>query len=263
MSLSLLTADEPPPFELLNPEGRGRAMLFCDHANRVIPRGLDNLGLQGNDLTRHIAWDIGAADATRHMAEVLDAPAILCNYSRLVVDCNRMLQDVTLIPPASDGTTIPGNAALSEAERKTRLDEIYVPYHRAIEDLAEEMRRRHGVAAMLSIHSCTERMNGQFRPWEIGVCWEKDDRMAKPVMDALRRKGSINVGDNQPYGLVAGEDASVPLHAMRRGWPHFQVELRQDLIATSATARKWADILIEALQPVLAQADLYRARFFD
>jgi predicted N-formylglutamate amidohydrolase len=238
-------------------------MLFCDHANRVIPRGLDNLGLQGNDLTRHIAWDIGAADATRHMAEVLDAPAILCNYSRLVVDCNRMLQDVTLIPPASDGTTIPGNAALSEAERKTRLDEIYVPYHRAIEDLAEEMRRRHGVAAMLSIHSCTERMNGQFRPWEIGVCWEKDDRMAKPVMDALRRKGSINVGDNQPYGLVAGEDASVPLHAMRRGWPHFQVELRQDLIATSATARKWADILIEALQPVLAQADLYRARFFD
>jgi predicted N-formylglutamate amidohydrolase len=263
MPSPLLAADEPPPFELLNPAGRGRALLFCDHANRIIPRGLNQLGLQGDDLTRHIAWDIGAADATRHMSAVLDAPAVLCNYSRLVVDCNRMLQDATLIPRVSDGTAIPGNAAISEADRQRRLTEIYAPYHRAIEDLAEELRRRHGVAAMLSIHSCTERMNGQFRPWEIGVCWEKDDRMAKPVMEALRRKGTINVGDNQPYGLVAGEDASVPLHAVRRGWPHFQVELRQDLIATSATARQWADILIDALRPVLAESDLYRPQFFD
>lgn len=263
MSTDLLAADEPPPFELLNAGGAAHVMLICDHASRYIPRSLTQLGLQGEDLIRHIAWDIGAADMTRHMSRALDAPAVLCNYSRLIVDCNRLLHDPTLMPRISDGTPVPGNAALTESDKQARLAAIYVPYHRAIEDLAEEMRRRHGIAAMLSIHSCTDRMNGQFRPWEIDICWERDDRIAAPVMAALRRKSTITVGDNQPYGLVTGEDCSLPLHGMRRGWPHLLVETRQDLIGTAETAREWADILIEALRPVLADPELYRQRFFD
>src|SRR5262245_31064114 len=263
MSTDLLAADEPPPFELVNPAGRAPVMLICDHASRVIPRRLSQLGLRGDDLTRHIAWDIGAADITRHMAQLLDAPAVLCGYSRLVVNCNRLLLDATLMPARSDGTAVPGNAALTDADRQARLAAIYVPYHRAIEDLAEKMRQRHGIAAMLSIHSCTDRMNGEFRPWEICICWERDDRISAPVMTALRAKGSIVVGDNQPYGLVTGEDCSVPIHGMRRGWPHLLVEFRQDLIGTPETARKWADILIDAVKPVLADAALYQTRFFD
>jgi predicted N-formylglutamate amidohydrolase len=263
MPTDLLAADEPPPFELFNPAGTARVILFCDHASRFIPRSLAQLGLQGDDLTRHIAWDIGAADMTRHISRVLDAPAVLCNYSRLIVDCNRLMHDATLMPSICDGTHVPGNSVLTEADKQARIGAIYVPYHRAIEDSAEEMRRRHGVAAMLSIHSCTDRMNGQFRPWQIGVCWERDDRIAAPVMAALRGRGSIAVGDNQPYGLVTGEDCSLPLHGMRRGWPHLQVEIRQDLIGTAETAREWADILIEALRPVLADPDLYRPQFFD
>src|SRR5215510_3005391 len=146
MTLDLLAADEPPPFELINAAGRAPVMLCCDHASRLIPRRLSQLGLQGEDLTRHIAWDIGAADIARHMSKVLDAPAVLCGYSRLVVDCNRLVQDPTLMPGRSDGTVVPGNAALTEVERSARLAAIYVPYHRAIEDLAEDMRQRHGVA---------------------------------------------------------------------------------------------------------------------
>jgi len=261
--MKLLSQGDPPPFELFNGQGRAPVMLFCDHASRFIPASLGQLGLSGDDLARHIACDIGAADITRHMALRLDAPAVLCNYSRLIIDCNRLLRDPTLIPPTSDGSAIPGNAALSAADRQERLDAIYVPYHRAVEDLAETMRGRHGVAAVLAIHSCTDRMNGQFRPWEIGICWEGDDRVATPVMAALRALGSISVGDNQPYGLVTGEDCSLPIHGMRRGWPHLQVEFRQDLIATEAAAQKWADILLDALRPTLDRSDLYQARFYD
>lgn len=263
MPTDLLAAGEPPPFELINAAGRAPVILCCDHASRLIPRKLSQLGLQGDDLTRHIAWDIGAADVARHMSNVLDAPAVLCGYSRLVVDCNRLVQDPTLMPGRSDGTIVPGNAALTETERNARLAAIYVPYHRALEDLAEQMRRRHGVAAMLSIHSCTDRMNGEYRPWEICICWERDNRISAPVMAALRARGSVVVGDNQPYGLVIGEDCSVPIHGMRRGWPHLLVEVRQDLIGTAETARKWADILIDAVRPVLADASLYRTQFFD
>ena len=261
--MPLLAQGDPPPFELFNGEGRAPIMLFCDHASRFIPPSLRQLGLSGNDLTRHIAWDIGAADITRHMALQLDAPAVLCNYSRLIVDCNRLLRDPTLIPQTSDGSAVPGNVTLSEADRRARLEAIYVPYHRAIEDLAEAMRVRHGVAAVLSIHSCTDRMNGEFRPWEIDICWERDDRIAAPVMAALRNLGTVTVGDNQPYGLVTGEDCSLPIHGMRRGWPHLLVEFRQDLIGTEVAAQKWADILLAAIRPTLARADLFQARFYD
>ncbi len=261
--MTLLAQGDPPPFEMFNRQGRAPVMLFCDHASRYIPASLRQLSLSHDDLARHIAWDIGAADITRHMALRLDAPAVLCNYSRLIIDCNRLLRDPTLIPSSSDGSAIPGNAVLSEADRRARLEAIYVPYHRAIEDLAEAMRERHGVAAVLAIHSCTDRMNGRFRPWEIGICWERDDRIAAPVMAALRNVGTIAVGDNQPYGLVTGEDCSLPIHGVRRGWPHLQVEFRQDLIGTETAAHKWADILLAAIQPTLARADLFQARFYD
>lgn len=261
--MTWLSPSDPPPFELFNGHGRARVMLFCDHASCFIPPGLRSLGLPESEQLRHIAWDIGAADITRHMALALDAPAVLCNYSRLIIDCNRLLRDPTLIPPKSDGTEIPGNAALSAADREARLAAIYVPYHRAIEDLAEAMRVRHGVAAVLAIHSCTDRMNGKFRPWEIGICWEGDERIAGPVMAALRALGTINVGDNQPYGLVTGDDCSLPIHGMRRGWPHLQVEFRQDLIGTESEAQKWADILLGAVRPVLDRPELYQAQFYD
>jgi predicted N-formylglutamate amidohydrolase len=261
--MTWLSPSDPPPFDLFNSSGSARVMLFCDHASSFIPPGLRGLGLPDGELQRHIAWDIGAADITRHMALALDAPAVLCNYSRLIIDCNRLLRDPTLIPPKSDETIVPGNAALSAADREARLAAIYVPYHRAIEDLAEAMRGRHGVAAVLAIHSCTDRMNGKFRPWEIGICWEGDERIAGPVMAALRALGTINVGDNQPYGLVTGEDCSLPIHGMRRGWPHLQVEFRQDLIGTESEAQKWADILLGAVRPVLDRPELYQAQFYD
>ncbi|MGH6928330.1 MAG: N-formylglutamate amidohydrolase, partial [Dongiaceae bacterium] len=125
----LLTEDDPPPFELANETAPAPILLTCDHASPRIPRRLGDLGLAAPDLARHIAWDIGAADVTRHMARQLDAPAILAGFSRLVVDCNRHLHDPTLMPAVSDGMSIAANANIAPHERQARIDEIYQPYH--------------------------------------------------------------------------------------------------------------------------------------
>jgi predicted N-formylglutamate amidohydrolase len=248
----LLTPDDPPPFELINEAGAAPILLTCDHASRRIPRRLGSLGLAGPDLVRHIAWDIGAADVTRHMAGDLDAPAILSGYSRLVVDCNRHLYDPSLMPAVSDGTPIPANASLGSTDRQARLDALYHPYHRAIARRLDRFAATGVRPVFLSIHSCTPEMNGRFRPWHIGVCWAEDRRLARPVMEALQRDPGIVVGNNQPYTLDLREDYSVPVHAIRRGLPHLQVEIRQDLIDTPAGARHWADRLLAALRFALA-----------
>ena len=135
--MKLLAPGDPPPFELFNGQGRAPVMLFCDHASRFIPASLGQLGLSGDDLARHIACDIGAADITRHMALRLDAPAVLCNYSRLIIDCNRLLRDPTLIPPTSDGSAIPGNAALSAADRQMLFQ--HRTRHHAMHGRADEL----------------------------------------------------------------------------------------------------------------------------
>jgi len=250
---ALLAEDEPPPYELFNPGGAAPILLICDHASRRVPCRLRDLGLDERELSRPIGWDIGAADVTRNMALQLNAPALLAGYSRLVVDCNRHLHDPTSMRPVSDGTPIPGNATLSPADRQARSDALYQPYHRAIAQRLDDFVGRSITPALLSIHSCTPEMAGQFRPWHIGICWEADRRIAGPVMAALGRAPDVVVGDNQPYNLDLLEDYSVPVHAIRRGLPHLQVEFRQDLIATSAGARRWAEILLAALPPALAQ----------
>lgn len=250
---TLLTTDEPPPFEWVNEGGAAPILLICDHASRHVPRRLRDLGLSERELTRHIGWDIGAADVTRHMARRLDAPAVLSGYSRLVVDCNRHPNDPTLIPAVSDGTAVAANAALSPAERQARLEALYHPYHRAIAARLDRFAAAGVAPALLSVHSCTPEMNGRFRPWHIGICWETDRRLAGPVLEALSRAPGVIVGDNQPYSLDAREDYSVPVHAMRRGLPHLQVEFRQDLVAAPEGAVRWAEALLAALRPALAE----------
>jgi predicted N-formylglutamate amidohydrolase len=250
---ALLAEEEPPPYESFNPEGAAPILLICDHASRRVPRRLNDLGLGEAELSRHIGWDIGAADVTRHMALRLGAPALLAGYSRLVVDCNRHLHDPTSMRPVSDSTSIPGNATLSPADRQARIDGLYEPYHRAIAQRLDDVIGRGITPTLLAIHSCTPEMAGQFRPWHIGICWDSDRRLAGPVLEALGRVPDLVVGDNQPYALDLREDYSVPIHAMRRGLPHLQVEFRQDLVATPADARRLADVLLAALPPAVTQ----------
>ena len=107
---------------ILRPLGSGNLVLFCDHASNFVPLELDDLGLPPVELRRHIAWDIGAAGVTEVLSEIFDAPAVLCNTSRLVVDCNRHLDAPGLIPETSDGTVIPGNLQLGIAARADRIE---------------------------------------------------------------------------------------------------------------------------------------------
>jgi predicted N-formylglutamate amidohydrolase len=253
MAAPLLAPDEAAPFDALDGARDRRILLVCDHASNAVPRALAGLGLDDQERRRHIAWDIGAATITRHLARRLNASALLAGYSRLVVDCNRGLADPSLMPEVSDGTRVPGNQGLSGPARQARIEALHVPYHEAIAAEVARLRAGGPVPVMLSIHSCTPVMNGTFRPWHIGICWEGDRRIAGPVMAELARQPDILVGDNLPYALDSREDHTVPRHAARLGLPHLQVEFRQDLIATDPDAIRWAEVLLDALRPVLAR----------
>ena len=235
------------PFRILNRHGAGRFVLLCDHAINHIPAELYDLGLPPSELARHIAWDIGAAGVTEALSEILDAPAILCGSSRLVIDCNRQLTRPDLIPEASDGTVIPGNQQLSGAAKADRIQRWFHPYHDAIEAVILERDARNVASIIVSIHSMTPSLAGNARPWQISLSSHLDRSLTDPLLASLRHPGDIVVGDNQPYNLDPVMDYSVPFHALRRGLPHLQVEFRQDEIADTPSQRKWARRLAQAL----------------
>lgn len=222
-------------------------MFFCDHASNHIPVELNNLGLPVSELARHIAWDLGAAGVTEALSEIFDAPAILCGISRLVIDCNRQLKHPNLIPEISDGTVIPGNLGLSEAERELRIERWFEPYHDAVEGILLERESRGVRSIAISVHSMTESLAGVSRPWQISLSSHLDRTLTDSVLTALRRDGGVVVGDNQPYDLDPRVDYSIPLHALGRGLPYLQVEFRQDEIADADSQRRWAERFARAL----------------
>jgi predicted N-formylglutamate amidohydrolase len=253
----LVSATDPAPFSLFNPTGRAAALVVCDHASREIPTALQALGLPPDALGRHIAWDIGAADLSRSLARYLDAPAVLAGFSRLVIDCNRRLDDPTLIVTESDGQAVPGNIGLDRAAREQRILSCHEPYHRAIEQRLEVFRGAGIVPALISIHSFTPLMNGQPRPWHVGVLWDDDARMAAPMLTALRAWSGLCVGDNLPYSGRHPADYTVHRHADSAGLPYLCLEIRQDLLADAAGVARWTDIIGPPLRRLLDDAGLH------
>jgi predicted N-formylglutamate amidohydrolase len=236
----MLASNEPAPVSTYNSREKSSFLLVVDHAGNLIPRALGHLGLTETDCKRHIAWDIGIAGLARLLADQLKANLIEQNYSRLVIDCNRPLDAAASIANISEDTPIPGNAQVSYRERKARTREIFEPYHAQI---AAELDRRQGLSlptALISLHSFTPVFKGVSRPWHAGVLYNRDPRLAHPLLALLNADDNLLVGDNAPYVVSDATDYTIPVHGERRGLPHALIEIRQDLIEDENGQREWA-----------------------
>ncbi|MGY8564137.1 N-formylglutamate amidohydrolase [Paracidovorax citrulli] len=239
----LLGRDDPAIYSIHRAQGASPYMLLADHAGQKVPQALQRLGLPQAELDRHIGWDIGIGGVTRALAARLDAWAIEQTYSRLLIDCNRPLASPTLIPEVSDGTVVPGNAGLSDAQRQQRIDAIHAPYHARIDAELAARTAAGRPTLLVMMHSFTPVMNGVARPWHAGVLYHRDTRFAHALLHALRDEGDLVVGDNQPYSVSSSSDYAVPVHGEGRGLVHVELEIRQDLIADAAGQHAWAERL--------------------
>jgi predicted N-formylglutamate amidohydrolase len=263
MAEKILRKGEPKPYRLVRTDLRksSRTVIICDHASNCVPESLKNLGLARKVLQKHIAWDPGTETIGRYMQKALGTPLVLASYSRLVVDLNRGHDNDECMRDTSDGVKIPGNKGLSKAQGKRRLDEIFWPYHDAVDAEIERFLRKGTIPLLMSIHSFTPVMKGFKRPWHIGVMWNRERAIAKKLVALLRKNNpKLTIGENKPYSLKdagLGKD-SIRRHAGKYKIPHIVLEFRQDLVGTKAGALKFAKILHESAAPVLANLETCR-----
>lgn len=248
-SNTLLAADEPPPYVVENPASVSPILLVCDHASDRFPASLGTMGLDPFARRCHLAIDIGAGALARALAKALRVTAVICQYSRLVVDCNRQLVDPGAFLEFGDGIIIPGNRKLTRADKEKRAKEIYHPYHRAIAAEIERLRRQKIEPLFISVHSFTPVLNGEPRPWEIGVLWDKDADTAGIFLQDFSKAGFV-VGDNEPYSGRGPQDYTIDHHAEGPGLPHAGIEIRQDLIHQQDGVERIAAVM----QKIVARA---------
>jgi len=246
----LLAADEPVPFAVLNAAATLPMLLVCDHASRRFPAALENMGLDPVARRCHLAWDIGAGALTEHLAASLGTTAVLAQYSRLVVDCNRDLFDPGAFLEFGDGIVIHGNRNLQQAQKDQRASEIYWPYHYAIDVELKRLAAFDDTAAFFAIHSFTPVLNGVSREVEIGILWDADRDTAEILIDGFRRAG-FKVGDNEPYSGKAPQDFTIDHHAEDAGLPHVGIEIRQDLIDDQAGVVAMGEVLHDIIRTML------------
>jgi predicted N-formylglutamate amidohydrolase len=231
---------------VLNPLADAAVILVCDHASHRFPKSLGDMGLDPFARRCHLALDIGAGPLTEKLADMLGVTAVVQNYSRLVVDCNRELMDPGAYLEYGDGILVPGNRNLHQADKDLRASALYWPYHTAIEEQIARLRKIGPAPAFISIHSFTPVLNGEFREWQMGILWDKDKPTSRVFVDGLRAAG-YHVGDNEPYSGKAPQDFTIDHHAEAPGLPHVGIEIRQDLIDGQAGVAQVAGVLHDVI----------------
>jgi predicted N-formylglutamate amidohydrolase len=245
----LLAEDEPAPFRVERPAGASPFFLTCDHAGHRIPRRLGDLGVAAPALRTHIGWDLGALGVALRLSALLDATLVAQLYSRLVIDCNRVLDCASSVPVRSERTEIPGNRGLDDEARRARQREILEPYHGEIARLLDQRASAGRATLLLAVHSFTPVYDGVPRPWHVGIATDADRPFAETMLALLREEPDLVVGDNEPYAVDV-TDYTIPIHGARRRLPRALLEIRHDRIETEAGQEEWAARLAEVLRRV-------------
>ena len=248
MSLQSVATTWPAIVE--NHDSAGPILLVCEHASNAFPAPWGQLGLTEAQQQAHVAWDPGALALSRALASRLDAVLIHAPASRLLYDLNRGPDRADAMAPRSEVHDIPGNIALSVAQRLERTEAFYLPFHGR---LHAEIARRLALGrqtVLVTVHSFTPVYHGQIRAVEFGVIHDADDRLARAIVAAAQQITPLVTALNQPYSAADGVTHTLRLHATPYGLVNAMLELRNDLIATPAQVEGVAD----QLAPVLLRA---------
>lgn len=217
-------------------------IVTCEHASNAVPEDLP-LGVPKEVLGSHVAWDPGAADVAQTLAQALNAPLFLGEWTRLVADLNRSPDNPEVVPTRAFGVDVPGNFDLSSEARRARVERFHAPYWRAVQAEIDRLLETHEVVCHISVHSFTEIYEGRTREVDFGFLIDPD------------RVGELGLA-NELRDHIAGVDLDVRVNEPYDG--------RADALTTALRARypasRYLGVEIELSQRHQPRWEALRAR---
>ena len=241
-------------------------IIICDHASNKIPSKFNNLGLSQDILNTHIAYDIGSKEVAIKLSNILDCPLVMTDYSRLLIDPNRGIDDPTLIMKISDNIKIKGNLKIKNFhesdDKNDRIKNFYDLYHNKISELINSLEKNNKIPSIISIHSFTPFWKNRKRNIDIGVLWDNDDRLPKIFFDYFKKSHkNLIIGDNKPYSGRLKKD-TLYRHATIRGISNILIEIRQDLITEKKGQKFFANLISKPLLSNMDNSILFEKSFY-
>lgn len=230
-----------------DPDHSGAFVFICEHASQRVPSPLEVAPSDRPWLDMHWGFDIGAQIMTEVLVERLGAVAVLANFSRLVIDPNRGLDEAGLIPQAVEGYPLSFNAELSAAEQARRVKNLHAPYHHTVDALLTHRISRQPNTVLISVHSLTPDYMGSVREMELSVMYDEHERAGESLAAGLAHAGLITAV-NKPYSGREGLMYSAHRHSQAHGCVALQIETRQDLIDTNARAQAMALKILSVIE---------------
>ena len=252
---------------VLNENKESDFLVICDHASNKIPVKFQELGLSKEILGSHIAFDIGAKEVALYLSNILECPLVMTDFSRLLIDPNRGIDDPTLIMRISDNKIIEGNRNIYNFKKNKKKDErvkkYYDVYHNKISEFINLREKDKKYPSIISIHSFTPVWRNKKRDIDIGILWDNDYRLPEIFFNYFKKNHkNLVIGDNEPYSGRLKND-TLYKHATINGLSNILIEIRQDLI-TERKGQKYFANLVSI--PLLSNRDnpiLFKKSFYQ
>ena len=234
------------PYTILGADNCGPFIFSCEHASNALPDFIHPNAKDQYFLNSHWGWDIGAQGVVEGLTQYFNSQAIVCNFSRLLIDTNRAPMRSDLIRTETEGHRLSFNQSLSKQEEQERLNKWYQPYHNAFDELVASRIKQPSPVVLVSVHSFTPVWDAQVRSMDIGVLFDNHVEAGENLAQAIEDVDFF-VACNAPYTGKSGLMYSVEDKGLRHGCLSVELEINQALICTPERI-EW---MIQRLAPAL------------
>lgn len=247
-------------------------LLTAEHASGRIPKEYKNLGLSRKErLGAKDLNDPGSLAVLRILEKGWGASYLYSNISRLVIDCNRVLDGKSknkntfhsgalkkqLLTDFGEGEkiiTIPGNDISDEKEflkeERKRYEKYAVPYKKAGYHATDQILKTNEKVLIVMIHSFFPVYNGDKRKVDIGVLYDKSQKAGKKVVRVLRKNSSLNIGDNSPWKMSDVDGGIFGKLQEKKGVKLIAFDINNKHLRTKKDIQKIARLLLEAIKEI-------------
>ena len=225
-------------------------VIVCEHASARLPPWLKATPPDLPLLYTHWALDIGVRGLAEALVARSSSVAVCAEFSRLVCDANRAVEDPSFIVSEVQGHRLSFNRQIDSVERRRR-EALHAAYHQKIDETIDRRKALGGDFLLLALHSFTPIFAGAKRDFAAGVLFDENaEDWVGPVAAGLSARG-LSARLNEPYSGRDGLIYSVWRHGRLHDLPYFEIEIRQDFLGDDQQIASVADKVLESLSYLL------------